>query len=520
MIKEPASAGYYSVENCRTKHKYRDFLRLFTCGLYSCQSPKEQLLYEHDQFDSDNELLREQLHYAWDTSGLWPAAILQPDENKLRLEWAARDGPKEDGPALVPYLKASTRQKWATTLEKRPAQAAWTELDLRKSRQLAALSVDTTMHAVYTPIFDNAPSIEIALALGWDAVATELARAHLLGPLTNRHHPDSGRTADRMPELRSPRLWGLLCDGWLRRELGVTVSQTTRFVDESLAWLHERLENGPARPYREHTTEHLCHLLNDAYIKADHPDADPQTSIGWLYERGEEIAATYLNEPATEDEILELESRAKQENYPEGLPEDYKSFLRVTNGVCHPRWDSVTIFSPTRKVRSSTEVSVVELLHRNTLSGHSRFLIDRPISQREYLTLGHDRNHGSFYVIDQATTRTAVALFKKIYDAASRDDRRRFERAATDVYGSMEQLMTLEYFMVRHEFDVFSATSGTYAGFRHLLETAVMHINEQLEATSELIHMDREDDSLETENSLGTDDSLGADDSLEPDDDP
>nr|POE79925.1 hypothetical protein CFP56_07991 [Quercus suber] len=420
------------------------------------------LLYEYDQFDPKCDgVLRERFHNAWDASGLWPAAILSPDQDKLRLLWAEVGQPTEDGPALMPYLRAAARREWVTILQKTPAEAAWTWDDFVKARQISD-APDAVRRNAY------GLGIEIAFELGLDAVATELTRDHLLLSIEEL---DSNHFCKPDQVLRSPRLWMMLCDGWLRRELGITISQTTHFVDELLNGLEKRLKNGHSRPYRDHSIEQLYLLLDEVMVKRPLMEG----SQDWYDDEStEELPDDPGNEPAAEDEIQKLEDNIKQKHYPEGLPEDYKTFLRLTNGfnyIMNGLYACI-MFKPAEQLEMEGVVEVVELLHPESLRTGPNVMFDWPYSTRKYLNLGVVGDSGDNSVISKAMTRRAIGVFRATYDRACRDDRKRIERAVRDIYCSVEQFMELEYAIIS-SFFVKNVIEGCYTGFRHLLESIV-----------------------------------------------
>ena len=413
-------------------------------------------------------MLRELLHYAWDTSSTWPNFITDPQKDKLYPNWATGDTP-EDGPALVPHLKGATREKWCKyTLQKDPAEPVWTEADFLKAQEKSNCRNATRQDG-------HAPSIEIAFELGKDGVAIELVRKYLIAEGLMSDQPSrfiSWSTVNQWQVLRSPRLWKLLSDGWLRRELGVTTQQVETFVDESVAWLDQRLRNGPSRPYRDHTVKELCHLFNDKCIKSKRLGGGQGATMSWE-DDPDNMPDTFLAEPATDDEIQELEQKAKAEGYTEGLPGDYKEFLKVTNGFSIPgEPDSPqSILYPTEVLQFDGDIGdEVELLHPDSLNCDVKF--EWPPA-REFLNVGAGGDEGSINLLDPESTNQAIEAFKKTYEAAGAVDRKRIERAVKDTYGSVDELLNLKYPVLRW-YHWFPALEGCYASFRHLLEIVVM----------------------------------------------
>ena len=372
-----------------------------------------------------------------------------------------------DRPEFASMLQTRTLRKWAGQLGKDPIDVEWTHDDFRKARDVAPASQQDLK-------WPSAAAVEIALKLEKDEAAENLLRQHLVEPLTMIGSWERPYTLD---VLKSPGVWRLLCDGWLGKELSTMSPQVVEWVDEVLRYLEERLKNGVKRPFTEKTIEELVYLFNDVCVKNKRLGGK---GVGADFSADNEIPelrmpSTFLRSPATEDEIEELEVRAKENGYANGLPKDYKALLRVTNGIyAHDNKDADSnMFEPTGTVSFPEEDCwPVELLPTAALGwAGDGTEIEWPEME---ITLdlgrgGHEKNH---WLVFPSLLDEAVQAYEQALREADKDDRKRIQRAATDIYGSIEGLSGVNNVVLRmfHK----DAVVEPFASFRDLLETSVL----------------------------------------------
>jgi hypothetical protein len=125
---------------------------------------------------------------------------------------------------------------------------------------------------------------------------------------------------------KSRRAWELLKDKALAQELGLKDEKVLAFAEEVRKVFQQRMDDGPIRrPYEHKTIAELVKLCNDNTIKNacwEETEYDPDNP-----------PITILRDPATPEAITALEKRLDH-----GLPDDYKEFLSISNGL-GPWWN-------------------------------------------------------------------------------------------------------------------------------------------------------------------------------------
>jgi hypothetical protein len=115
--------------------------------------------------------------------------------------------------------------------------------------------------------------------------------------------------------VQSQRAWSLLKDGILLKLLNINKPKLDLFASQLEDAITSRLETGRQNP----PTPSIASLLDNTLT---HPD-----SIEWFEQMDRQVPSTILHLPASNTLIDETESRLGTT-----LPEDYKEYLRITNG--------------------------------------------------------------------------------------------------------------------------------------------------------------------------------------------
>ncbi|KAF2738585.1 hypothetical protein EJ04DRAFT_549804 [Polyplosphaeria fusca] len=122
---------------------------------------------------------------------------------------------------------------------------------------------------------------------------------------------------------KSQWAWSLLRQGALVDILGLDRSKIEAFAKEVEEAIHERFKSGRLS-LEDLSVEKILHQLNHNTI------VDPR-SVSRYVETGDDLPETILRAPASEKDISDAEQRLDV-----SLPEDYKAFLRLTNGIEGP----------------------------------------------------------------------------------------------------------------------------------------------------------------------------------------
>lgn len=117
------------------------------------------------------------------------------------------------------------------------------------------------------------------------------------------------------------RIWPLLATGVIAQQLGVQDAKLCAMAEEVVETVRIRIEEGRQKSHHEgKPIKELLGMLVD----------NTRKNAGPLYEEEQkEPPKSYLREPATEEEIYDLEKRLKIPP----LPDDYREFLRASNGL-------------------------------------------------------------------------------------------------------------------------------------------------------------------------------------------
>jgi hypothetical protein len=130
------------------------------------------------------------------------------------------------------------------------------------------------------------------------------------------------------PKLRYA--WRLYATGMLRVKLGIDDKVLEEKGEEAIRTIEKRLRDGPSRPLALRSLNELIDMIKVNLRDDDYPDEwrtpplDPKPSGR---QPNIERKNFFPKPPATESEIAAVETRLGTE-----LPEDFKAFLRLTNG--------------------------------------------------------------------------------------------------------------------------------------------------------------------------------------------
>jgi len=201
----------------------------------------------------------------------------------------------------------------------------------------------------------------------------------------------------------------------------------------------ERLDEGPRRKHRDLPLGALLEKFDKLCVR--HRNLG-RTYLGEGFYHEDDpggLPTTFLSGPATEEEIAQLERRAREYGYDDGLPDEYKAFLRTTTGISHR---DRNMLASVHKVEFWNDKCKLCLLPNSALG--------RAISPELWpsigptINIGEGGDEGSTKLIRPAAFQEAKDVLEQIYAKASPQDRRRIERTARDVYGGVEELREMK----------------------------------------------------------------------------
>lgn len=144
---------------------------------------------------------------------------------------------------------------------------------------------------------------------------------------------------------QSRRAWSVLRRGALADALGIDQDRVAQFWRDIEPTVVSRFREGRS-PLSEMTMRDMVRAL-------DHNSRTAPDAIEYFQEAGWEIPDTIIHEPASASEIRDLEARLDGAQ----LPDDYKEFLSITNGLGES-WGGITTnppLHPTSEVLMCTE---------------------------------------------------------------------------------------------------------------------------------------------------------------------
>ncbi|KAM0437873.1 hypothetical protein ACHAPT_002238 [Fusarium lateritium] len=245
-------------------------------------------------------------------------------------------------------------------------------------------------------------------------------------------------------------------------------------VTRALQMAEHRLEHGPRRRYRNDSIEKLVHAVsantfrNCPYdvLAAYRPPGNPRT-------RTEDINGL-LRPPCSPSDIADLEKRLGVT-----LPQDYKEFLGVTNGL-GSMWNGQ---NPVDYLVSAEDVcwqdidflegNAIPLLRDGDPLACADNRLDWPqVGDFRAICLSGDQNseesNGHLFLMSPEMVQERRDYFFKVYEERNDYQRRELDRVVEETYGSMENFRNLEYALI--SWTPWDIEFFPYNGIRDLLE--------------------------------------------------
>ncbi|KXH39628.1 hypothetical protein CSIM01_06683 [Colletotrichum simmondsii] len=270
---------------------------------------------------------------------------------------------------------------------------------------------------------------------------------------------------DQMPMLGSMReLWRY---GWftdpsknaLVKHLEIDLARVREAADAGCEMLRRRLERGPARPYEGFTIAELARAIDENTRScAPYAPDELREREDMLVERTvlgpRELDKDKIFRPETlfrypiptHQEIQDLEKRLELSA---SLPDQYKAFFRVTDGMGPVWWNTsqhLRILAPLSQVTIQDDElpasMQLELLPSRGLADST--YVTWPLLRR-VICISESGHEGDLWLVEPKYVSEAKDAFFEVYDHASAQDRRLLRREVEEVYGSVDGFRGLEW---------------------------------------------------------------------------
>jgi len=338
--------------------------------------------------------------------------------------------------------------------------------------------------------------IHVALLAGEELLATKLVEEDMkelylhLQEEWNDPDADGDELRDWLENRQGlehcPEIWKMLRSANLGTALGVREADIDAFVKEGCALIKQRSTQGPARAYADKTMAELVRMMNENFL------AERENE-------GKDDVPTLFKAGASEAQITALEerlARSPAEDDPSNprvmlpgkqLPDDYKDFLRASNGIQFAFNEEDVFFAaedvePEGAWMHNLDYTLFPSVTDYTYgSDEDEVLEEIPLGEYTCFTIGTGDGEGNVTLIPPESVRPVVEKFEKVYADASERNKRVCERAALDLYGGLDQLRKLEWLCI--EFQHSAYEQRIWGGFRPYIEEYVKRgVDERKEA--------------------------------------
>ncbi|KAL5586482.1 hypothetical protein FOBRF1_016352 [Fusarium oxysporum] len=235
-----------------------------------------------------------------------------------------------------------------------------------------------------------------------------------------------------------------------------------------------RPAGGPRRRYAGQSIEKLVHIISrNTFKDCPYDRLDAYRPPGNLRDRPRNANALIRRG------CYVTGIRALEERLGVTLPEDYKEFLSITNGL-DSMWDGqnlVDYLAAAQEVNwqeiDFLEGNELPLLNDGEPLAWTKNILEWPkVEKPRCICLSGDINHeetaGHFFLIGQDLLQPAKDYFFKTYEERDEVQRRELDRLVKETYGSMENFKNLEWGLI--SWTAWDFTVYPYNGFHDFLE--------------------------------------------------
>ncbi|KAI8164357.1 hypothetical protein K4K49_012452 [Colletotrichum sp. SAR 10_70] len=265
----------------------------------------------------------------------------------------------------------------------------------------------------------------------------------------------------------------------LVKELDLDVDHIRRVAQTGCDMLTKRLETGPTRPYADATVAELVRAIDEntranAPYWPEHNSEERIAADAGAMERDEDKITrpeTLLRRPfPSHREIADLEQKLE---LTAPLPEQYKAFLRATNGMGPIWWNEtqlIRLLCPMADVGLADSSYWHVPIQLELLPDHHWLhpSIEWPMIRRS-VRISQDTSHdGYVMLVEPKFVAEAKAAFFEVYDPLPEEERGMLRRVVEEVYGSVDAFRKLEWGVVL--WTAWFAEMIPYRDFAALLE--------------------------------------------------
>ncbi|RYC91795.1 hypothetical protein BFJ63_vAg5237 [Fusarium oxysporum f. sp. narcissi] len=256
--------------------------------------------------------------------------------------------------------------------------------------------------------------------------------------------------------------------------LNIHAAKLRPAVSRACQMAENRLQGGPRRRYAGQSIEKLVHIISENTFKnCPYDRLDAYRPPGNLRDRPRNANAL-IRRGCYVTGIRTLEERLGVT-----LPEDYKEFLSITNGL-DSMWDGqnlVDYLAAAQEVNwqeiDFLEGNELPLLNDGEPLAWTKNILEWPkVEKPRCICLSGDINHeeraGHFFLIGQDLLQPAKDYFFKTYEKRDEVQRRELDRLVEETYGSMENFRNLEWGFI--SWTAWDFTVYPYHGLQDFLE--------------------------------------------------
>ncbi|KAJ9615182.1 hypothetical protein H2200_001256 [Cladophialophora chaetospira] len=241
-------------------------------------------------------------------------------------------------------------------------------------------------------------------------------------------------------------------------------------VSRSVSLLESRLANGPSRPFRNKGLKDLVHLVS-AHTFENCP-YDVLERYGAPRRRPKDYDGL-LRDPCTGSEISQLESRLEI-----SLPQDYKDFLAVTNGM-DPVWNGshlLKIFARADEIdymnTDHLQGSAINLVREYDPPSRGGNMLDWPVIADELsfqgVPVSGTGTGGDLWLVKPELTTKCKDYFFKTYQERTKEQQKELDRVIHETYESMQAFEAMEWGLI--SWTTWGIEMVPYNGMRDMLE--------------------------------------------------
>jgi hypothetical protein len=269
------------------------------------------------------------------------------------------------------------------------------------------------------------------------------------------------RLYDEMPRLRYS--WRLFVTGVLRGKLGVDEKALEKRGEEAVTSIEKRLRDGPIRrPLASKTMDELIdmiemnmHRVDEAYnrdVEADifaRSTGPKRSGRQPQYGSKNNVPRHLRKPPATENEISAVEKNLGMD-----LPDDYKDFLRITNGTAtHHHVRDIDVIAGTGTL--TWEPTLIPEYALNLLADFESKVgpnID-DVKLDRVLNLNVEIDDSDYvYLIEPGYMDEARKRLKEYYEKSADEQMKRIiDMSVENHYGGWDELESLNWGIMRFE---------------------------------------------------------------------